>query len=193
MTSPRKNTGKGFAAVLAAGLIVGGAVVMDHLRKWEEGPQRRLTVYADQLAGGIPTVCMGLTRHVTSTPIIVGERWSEEKCEREERAAVNKVQRQLLQCFDVEPPLPVFIAATGHAWNFGAPSTCASAAMKAWNRQQWALGCRRLEFGDDGRRVWSYVKTGRTLPNGKPEYRFIQGLANRRADEHRICMRGVVP
>lgn len=194
MTSSKNSSSKkGLAAVLAAGLVIGGAAMFDFLHKWEEGPQRQLTVYADKLAGGLPTVCMGLTRHVTRTPIVVGERWSEQRCEIEERAAVNKVQRQLLKCFNTEPPVPVFMAATSHAWNFGAPSTCASAAMKAWNRGQWALGCRRLEFGDDGRRVWSYVKTGRTLPNGKPEYRFVRGLANRRGDEHRTCMTGAMP
>lgn len=189
----RKRTGIGVAAALAAGLLLASPALMDHLRKWEEGPKRQLTVYADRLAGGLPTVCMGLTRHVTATPIIVGETWPEAKCEREERAAVARVQAQLLQCFTVVPPQPVLDMATGHAWNFGAPATCDSAAMRAWNSEQWALGCRRLEFGDDGRRVWSYVKTGRTLPNGEPEYRFVQGLANRRADEHRNCMRGVVP
>lgn len=193
MAEKTPNRNKGIAALLAAGLVVGGAAMLDHLHKWEEGPKRQLTVYADKLAGGLPTVCMGLTRHITKTPIVVGETWTEEKCDREERAAVVKVQRQLLKCFKVEPPEPVFMAATGHAWNFGAPSTCASSAMRAWNAEQWALGCRRLEFGDDDRRIWSYVKTGRTLPNGKPEYRFIQGLANRRGDERRMCMYGVVP
>lgn len=193
MADQRKGPNKGIAAMLAAGLVVGGAAMLDHLHKWEEGPKRQLVVYADKLAGGLPTVCMGLTRHITTTPIVVGERWTEEKCDREERAAVVRVQKQLLRCFKVEAPEPVFMAATGHAWNNGAAATCGSSAMAAWNEEQWALGCRRLELSDSGRRIWSYVKTGRTLPNGKPEYRFVQGLANRRGDEHRMCMTGVVP
>ena len=192
-SSRKSSRGKGLAALLAAGIVVGGGAMLDHLHKWEEGPKRQLTVYADKLAGGLPTVCMGLTRHVTKTPIVVGETWTEAKCEREERAAIVKVQRELLRCFKVEPPLEIFMAATSHAWNFGVPKTCASGAMQAWNAEQWALGCRRLEFADDGHRIWSYVKTGRTLPNGKPEYRFVQGLANRRGDEHRMCMYGVIP
>lgn len=193
MAEPRKTPNKGIAALLAAGIVVGGAATINHLHKWEEGPKRQLVVYADKLAGGLPTVCMGLTRHVTTTPIVVGARWTEEKCEREERAAIVSVQTQLLKCFKVEVPEPVFIAATGFAWNNGVPNTCASGAMQAWNAEQWALGCRRMQLADNDRPVWSFVKTGRTLPNGKPEYRFVQGLANRRADERAICMTGVVP
>ena len=34
-------------------------------------------------------------------------------------------------------------------------------------------------------------RTGKTLPNGKPELRFVQGLANRRADETAKCMAAV--
>jgi len=38
--------------------------------------------------------------------------------------------------------------------------------------------------------VWSYVQTGRVLPNGKPEMRFVRGLANRRQAEYTLCMGG---
>ena len=37
----------------------------------------------------------------------------------------------------------------------------------------------------------SYVRTGKTLPNGKPELRLVQGLANRRAEETAKCMAAV--
>jgi hypothetical protein len=63
----------------------------DFLQKWESGKARVLVVYADKLASGLPTVCNGVTKRVTSTPIIVGERWTDEKCEAEERAAVAAV------------------------------------------------------------------------------------------------------
>lgn len=192
MSSQPRKAGKAVGGV-AAGLILASAAVMGLLHKWEEGPKRQLTVYADKLAGGLPTVCMGLTRHITTTPIIVGETWTEEKCDREERAAVTKVQTQLLKCFKRTPPQSVFDTATSHAWNFGAPSTCASGAMRAWNAGLWELGCRRIARNDDGTPAWSYVKTGRKLPNGKPEYKFVQGLANRRGDETRMCLTGAAP
>lgn len=178
------SAGKGAAG---AGLILVSASLYAFLGRWEGGAE--YTVYADKLAGGLPTVCRGLTRHVTSTPLRVGDYWGPEKCEREERAAIERVQRRLLTCFNVTPPQLVFDAATSHAWNVGHPSTCGSASMKAWNRGEWALGCRRLEFGDNGRRVWSYVRTGRVV-NGKPEYKFVPGLANRRGAERGMCERG---
>ncbi len=175
-------------------VVVGGSVLtlatgalIAFIGLWEGTGTK---VYADKLAGGLPTACGGLTRHITDTPIIVGEVWSREKCDAEMGKALGKVQHQLAKCFKVGPPQSVFDAATSHAWNNGVANTCGSAAMKAWNAGNWRLGCRRLAFSDGGKRVWSYVKTGRVV-NGKPEYRFIQGLANRRDAEHRICLEGV--
>lgn len=187
-------------AKIIGGLIVlaGGATLVavspqleSHLGKWEG--EKRNIVYADKLARGLPTVCKGLTRHITTTPIVVGERWSDEKCRAEERRALESVQVQLASCFAYVPPQPVFDAATSHAWNVGVAATCGSGSMRAWNLEQWALGCRRLQLSDGDRPVWSYVKTGRVLPNGKPEYRFVRGLANRREAERAMCMYGVRP
>lgn len=173
---------------IVGGVALGSGVLLAFLMLWESSGKPILTVYADKLAGGLPTVCDGLTRHVTKTPIVVGERWSHEKCEDETTAAVVRVQLQLLKCFQVRPPQSVFDAASSHAWNFGAASTCGSASMKAWNRADYAVGCRRLYVSDAGKSVWSYVKTGRTLPSGKPEYRFVRGLQNRRYGEYNLCM-----
>lgn len=168
--------------VTIAGTVVaaGSAALMTFLGRWEGSAE--YVVYADKLANGLPTVCKGLTRHVTTTPIIVGQRWSPEKCEAEEQAAVIKVQEQLAQCFTITPPTSVFEAATSHAWNVGAPKTCASAAMQTWKQGQWALGCQRLSRSDSGEYVWAYA-------GGK----FVKGLANRRAAETDYCMQGVRP
>jgi GH24 family phage-related lysozyme (muramidase) len=154
---------------------------------WEGGKLRdgSSVVYADRLAQGLPTVCGGLTRHITTTPIVEGERWPAEKCLTEEQKAITKVQITLERCFEVQPPQSVFDAATSHAWNFGAGATCGSLAMKAWNAEQWALGCRRLATSDGGKPVWSYVKG----LDGKPK--FVRGLANRRQAEVLFCMEDV--
>jgi lysozyme len=173
-------------AHLGGALVLCSAGLFAFVGKWEG--KKIHTVYADRLAGGIPTVCKGLTRHVTRTPIIVGDTWSEDKCEREEHAAMEKVQVALAMCFKVLPPQGVFDMASSHAWNFGAPATCESLAMEAWNAGDWELGCRRMSRSDEGKYVWSSVKTGRILPNGQPERKFVQGLANRRADETRTCL-----
>lgn len=164
----------GSIAVAGAMLAAATPGLMDFLGRWEGEAQ--YVVYADKLANGLPTVCKGLTRHITDTPIIVGQRWTPEQCEAEEQAAVFKVQKQISTCFKRPPPQAVFEAATSHAWNLGASATCGSAAMRAWNDGQWALGCQRLSRGDDGQIVWAYA-------GGK----FVRGLANRRAAETDYC------
>ena len=174
---------------LGGSLVLGSAALLGFLGQWEGQGQH--VVYADKLAGGLPTVCKGLTRHVTTTPIIVGQRWSAEKCQREETAALQRVQTALAQCFKVLPPQYVFDAASSHAWNFGHPSTCNSLAMASFNQGDWDTGCRRLSMSDAGRPVWSF--TSHTNPKtGAKTYTFIQGLANRRQDETSFCRQGIV-
>jgi len=175
------------------GLLLGTVAVAAMIGVWEGGkaPDGSSVAYADRLAAGLPTVCAGLTRHVTTTPIVVGERWPAAKCLAEERRAVMTLQRQLERCFVMRPPQAVFESATSHAWNNGVGSTCGSLAMQAWRAGDWELGCRRIAFSDSGRRVWSYVRTGRTGPDGRPEMRFVQGLANRRDAEAAYCLSGV--
>ena len=168
-----------------------GAAVLAILQVWEPAKNDPGLVYADKLAGGLPTVCNGITRHVTTTPVIVGQRWTPERCAQEEGAAIEALQLRLARCFTRTPPQAVFDMATSHAWNNGASATCNSQAMASWNAGDWALGCRRLAVSDGGQPVWSYVRTGRTLPDGRPEMRFVQGLANRRADETRQCLEGL--
>lgn len=173
------------AAVASGALVLGSPQLMGFLSRWEG--ENELTVYADKLAGGLPTVCKGLTRHVTSTPIVVGERWTAEKCAREERAAVERVQLELAPCFLHQPSQAVFDAATSHAWNLGAPATCGSGAMEAFNRGDWTAGCRRLSRGDDGKIVWSF--TSHIDPKtGQKVLTFVQGLANRRGAETQLCL-----
>ncbi len=165
----------GTIAVAGTLLAAASPSLMDFLGQWEGRAQ--YVVYADRLANGLPTVCSGLTRHITSTPIIVGERWTPEKCEAEEQVAVRKVQQQIAPCFKRPPPQAVFEAASSHAWNLGASATCGSKAMQAWNAGNWELGCQRMSRGDDGKLVWVYA-------GGK----FVKGLANRRAAETSNCL-----
>lgn len=173
-------------------LMLGAAALVAFLAVWEGGKDTDgdSVVYADQLAGGIPTVCNGLTKHVTSTPIIVGEKWPADKCVAEEHKALVSMQRKLETCFTTAPPQSVFNMASSHAWNFGWLATCGSLAMDAWKAGNWVLGCRRIAYSDGGSPVWSYVKTGRII-NGKPEMKFVRGLANRRQAEFQECVKGL--
>ena len=165
---------------LGGGLWLGSDDVRDTIEKWESGNRRVLVVYADKLAGGLPTVCNGLTRHVTTTPIIVGEKWTDEKCEAHEAAVTHTVQRELAKCFKRLPPQSVFDAATSHAWNFGVRRTCGSQSMKLWNGGQWSLGCIRIAYTPSYRPNWS--EAGGV---------FYPGLFNRRKDEMKLCLKGI--
>lgn len=175
------------ATIVVAGVTLLGSspFLLDFLAKWESGGRTQLVVYEDKLAGGLPTVCDGLTKHVTATPIILGERWSIEKCEAETQKAVLKTQNKLAKCFTKAPNQMVFDMATSHAWNNGVSATCSSLAMKAWNEGEWELGCKRLAVSDAGKLVWSYICS--SLPNGNRHCVFIQGLADRRNDEWAYC------
>lgn len=85
--------GRGMKKRLVTYLFVGGAALvaaspalMDFLGRWEGQGQH--VVYADKLAGGLPTVCKGITQRTSRYPVIVGERWSPEKCAAEEERIV---------------------------------------------------------------------------------------------------------
>ena len=186
MTEKRKRSPGVWVAIPALGtaLIFASPTLRDFLQKWESGRERVLVVYADKLAGNLPTVCDGLTRHVTKTPIIVGERWTDEKCEREEKAALMRVQASLVKCFKVAPPQSVFDMASSHAWNNGAPNTCGSVAMQTWNAGRFEEGCRRLARSVSGKPVWSSTCK---VVNGKRVCTYVQGLQNRRLDEDATC------
>lgn len=179
---------------LAGALVLASAVAGGMLDKWEPAKGKdgaELVVYADKLAGGLPTVCNGITKHVSTFPVVVGETWTKEMCKQQQDQALEKVQESLTKCFKVLPPQSVFDAATDHAWNNGYGATCGSGAMKAWNNSQWAFGCRLLAFTPDGAPQWASVRTGKMLPNGKPEFKFVQGLHNRGIDRVNLCQKDI--
>lgn len=163
-------------------LFVGGATVLaaspallGFLGVWEG--QGHYVVYADKLAGGLPTVCKGITHHTSQYPVVVGERWSADKCKAEEERIVIETQRQLQKCVTAAVPQSVFDALTSHAHNFGWPRTCASESVKAINSGYVELGCDLLAYTRGGQPNWSSVGTT-----------FIQGLHNRRKAERELCL-----
>lgn len=177
-------------------VMLGTVAVVAMIAAFEGGTDKdgSATAYADKLAQGLPTVCHGLTRHVTPTLIIVGEKWSAEKCFKEEQAVIIKVQDKLETCFGpppvFTPPQSVFDAATSFAWNNGVDATCGSRSMKLWSVGNWNEGCRSMAYASGtSRPVWSYVKTGKRLADGKPEYVFVKGLFKRRQAEYLYCVK----
>lgn len=173
----------------AAALVASGALALlsnplsTFLGRWEGTGQN--VVYADRLAGGLPTVCKGITKHTSPSPVVVGDYWSPERCADVERMVVETDQLKLAQCINVVVSQPIFDALSSHAHNVGVPSTCASRAVGLINAGRLAEGCNALANAPDGSPVWSYV-TG-----SKGQKVFVQGLRNRRLDERRLCLSGL--
>lgn len=176
------------AVSAAGGLIVADPKLLDFLSLWEDGGKTIKVVYADKLAGGLPTACNGLTNFTSRKPVVVGEEWTEEECAAEKNYVVTGSQTRLIECFEIKPPQGVFNAFSSHGHNFGEGTTCESSSMKAWNAGYAETACRLLAFKPDGKPNWSSVKTGKRLPDGRPEMRFVQGLQNRRIAEMQMCL-----
>lgn len=169
--------------IQAGALALASAPLVIFLSTWEGRGQN--TVYADQLAGGLPTVCMGITRHTSPFSVVVGDYWSPGRCAEVEQLVISKTQLQLADCItNPDVSQNTFDALTSHAHNVGVPSTCASRAVALINAGRIADGCKALAWAPDGKTpVWAYV----TDAQGRK--RFVQGLHNRRLAEMKLCLR----
>lgn len=166
-------------------LFVGGTAVlasspflMDFLGKWEG--QGQYVVYADKLANGLPTVCKGITKHTSPYPVIVGERWSPEKCREVEEIVVYNTQIELQKCVKHPVPQEMWDMLTSHAHNFGWPKTCNSQSVMYINKGELKKGCELLSRRPGGSPNWSNAGGN-----------FIQGLFNRRKAETTVCLSGL--
>ena len=166
----RRKIAQGAIAIASAGLIA-------FLGTWEGNGQNE--VYADKLARDIPTVCKGITRHTSPYPVVIGDYWSDAKCEEVERLVISKTQLTLSDCIKNESiSQNTFDALSSHAHNFGVAQTCASRALGLINSGKIKEGCRALAYGPKGEPVWSYA-------NGK----FYRGLHRRRIAEMELCLK----
>lgn len=171
----RKQGGYAKVKVLG-GLTLASGTLLAFLGLWEGEGQN--TVYADKLAGGLPTVCKGITPYTSSKPMAVGDVWTDEECEQEERRIVEQTQTYLAECITADVSQNAFDALTSHAHNVGWPKTCTSYSVRLINEGRLADGCRALAWKSDGRPNWSYA-------GGK----FVQGLHNRRLAEMMLCLK----
>ncbi|RTL37176.1 MAG: lysozyme [Burkholderiales bacterium] len=167
----RAFTKGGAAVILASATLVG------FVHQWEDGGKTKYTVYADKLAGGLPTACNGITAAVSPYPVVVGEVWSQEKCDAAQEIVLTTTQQGLAKCITGRITQNAFDALSSHAHNFGVGTTCGSSAVKLINAGQLEAGCRAISTRPDGSPNWSYV--GQT---------FYRGLYNRRLDETRLCL-----
>ncbi|NYT76659.1 lysozyme [Alcaligenaceae bacterium] len=167
-----------FFFVGGATLLAANPDLMRFLGVWEGEGQN--IVYADKLAGGLPTVCKGITKYTSPYPVVVGERWSDAKCKEVETQVVIDTQRELQKCIKVAVPQRVWDALTSHAHNVGWPATCKSASVSAINAGDIERGCDLLAYKPNGTPNWSNVGNN-----------FIQGLHNRRKAERIMCLSGL--
>lgn len=169
--------------IVAGAIALASASLMTFLGTWEGTGQN--TVYADKLAGGLPTVCKGVTRHTSPVPVIVGDYWSDARCTEVESLVVRKGQLQLADCLTNQAiGQNTFDALSSHGHNVGTPNTCASRAVGLINAGRIAEGCRALAWAADGKTpVWAYV----TNAQGKKV--FVPGLHNRRLAEVELCIK----
>ena len=167
---------------IAAGVIaLASATLMTFLGTWEGTGQN--TVYADQLAGGLPTVCKGIPRYTSPKPVIVGDYWSDARCAEVETLVVQKGQLQLADCLTNQAiGQNTFDALSSHGHNFGVPSTCASRAVGLLNAGRIQDGCKALAWGPDGKTpVWAFIT------DSKGQKLFVRGLHARRLAEAELC------
>jgi GH24 family phage-related lysozyme (muramidase) len=167
-------------------LALASAGLMGFLGRWETDHKAPGRVYPDRLAGGLPTVCKGITKHVSPYPVVLGDWWSPAKCEEVEQLVTAKTQLKLLDCFKVRINQNQFDAFTSHSHNFGVGATCASRAMGLTNAGRPVDGCNALSHASDGTPVWSFV----TDAQGRKV--FVKGLYNRRKAETAGCLKGFV-
>src|SRR5699024_4059434 len=164
-------------------IIAGGSAVLgasphlhDFLRKWE-GVE--YVAYADKLAGGVPTVCAGITNAVNPPrKVVVGERWTSEECNVAEEKIMLEIQTQLAKCITHPIRQSTFVALTSHAWILGWPNTCSSQSVSLIKQGRIKEGCNLLSTNPDGRPNWS--NSGGS---------FIKGLFNRLLSEREPCLK----
>ncbi|MGY2251721.1 lysozyme [Pseudomonas reactans] len=171
---------------IAAGAIaLCSSTLVVFLGTWEGNGQN--TVYADKLAQGLPTVCKGITRHTSPYPVVVGDYWSDARCNEVEQLVIRKGQLQLADCItNQQVGQNTFDALSSHGHNFGTASTCASRAVGLINAGRIKDGCKALAWGPDGKSpVWSSV----TDAQGRK--RFVPGLHARRRAEAAMCAEGL--
>ena len=82
--------------IAAGAMVLSSSTLVVFLGTWEGNGQN--TVYADKLARGLPTVCKGITRHTSPYPVVVGDYWSDARCDEVEQMVIRKGQLQLADC-----------------------------------------------------------------------------------------------
>lgn len=153
-------------------LVLGGAAIISAMAQWES---QELTVYADKLAGGLPTYCSGRTQ----PPRPVGSTLTVEECNEVDRQTAIEYGAGVLNCIPADRlDQNSFDAMTLFAINVGIAGACGSRAARLMREGQRIEACRAMATGPDGKPAWSYA-------GGV----YVRGLQNRRQYERNWCLR----
>lgn len=168
----------------AGSLAIAGAALLAFVSTWEGSS---LPVYADKLAGGLPTVCNGHT----GPDVRLGDVWTKEQCD---AILVKDVQGHgagVLACIPVAINQHEYEAYTSLAFNNGVAAVCNSSIPGKLARGERVEACNTiLEFNKVRDRTKPKVKNKRT---GKMEYPLIpiRGLTLRRNAEAKRCLKPI--
>lgn len=131
-------------------------------------------VYADHLAGGLPTYCAGRTDRAA----VVGTVLTDDQCREVNKATLLDYGYAVLGCTTWQHLSPRrLVGLTMFAVNVGKDGACTSRAVRLINAGHVAQGCTALATGPDGKPAWSYASG-----------MYVQGLQNRRQAEKALCL-----
>lgn len=145
------------------------------LERWEGNV---LEVYADNLAGGLPTWCAGQTQGPKPGP--VGTKLSSDQCSEINKGTLLEYGYAILGCVSWDYlTARRLIGLTVFAVNVGKAGACGSQAVRQINVGNVLAGCDLIARAPDGRPNWSTA-------GGQ----YLQGLQNRRQAERALCRDG---
>lgn len=153
------------ATRLAKGSALAGAAIA-LIGAWEG---LRLIAYRDVV--GVPTVCYGETHGVK-----MGDRYTKEECDQMFLVSIQKHETGMRACLKTPDAIPesVYVSMVSLTYNVGIGGFCRSTLKILLDQGRYREACNAATaFNRAGGRV-------------------IQGLVNRREDERRRCLAGVV-
>ena len=169
-----------------AGIVVAAASLLAFVTNWEG---ESLPVYADKLAGGLPTVCNGHT----GPDVKLGDVWTKAQCDAILVKDVTAHGKGILACITVPINQNEYEAYTSLAFNNGVAAVCnSSIPVKLAEGRRMAACNTILEFNKA--RDYSKPKVYNKR-KGLWEYPLIEvrGLTNRRKAEWAICVTPILP
>lgn len=171
---------------IVAGVVVAAASLLTFVSGWEG---ESLPVYADKLAGGLPTVCNGHT----GPDVKLGDVWTPEQCAATLHKDVVKHGQGILSCFPVAVNQHEYEAYASLAFNLGIGAVCNSSIPQKLKEGRNLDACNTiLEFNKVRDRtkpkVWNARKKVMEYPLVP-----VRGLTLRRQAERNLCLKPVVP